>query len=931
MSALAELGRPVADVVWLVQIDAARLDGGDDDTPAAPALVVETLTVASRPFVTDAVLDHPPATPIEGRFSPSFSISWELSASADTGFSSMPAFTIGQLEIENTDGALDGWLDLYAVQGREVRVSVAAWTDVAGRPSVPGGDLFGWLDAGITTAWTDSTPGGAAQVLWRDTTGRGRVGGSGLSAFSRLFKGRVKSWSFSGGRIVVLVDPDARRLDNPVQTTTYDGTGDLGGTTEMAGRTKPRALGVRKGIEPVLIDPVLLIYQVNDGPIHGVSDVRDVGISLAFVKDYDSYALLKAAVQQSLIDDQASYDIGIGQFVTCLAEGAFRLGGPAAGRVVCDVQGSSFARKGQIPWKSGNNWASGHGWLTLVFQAVVEIPWASGNFWASGHGWKAKGAPPYFSGARHMAQRLLVDDSGFDDTEVDSEGIDHLNGRDPDGSLDPSSGLWFPPGGSATGRDSLSRLFQSAGVVGFEDRDGVWRVEYLEIPPGPADIVLNESMLVPGSLERMDLSWPAPWSSWKAAWDRNNTPMTASDLAGGDQTVTFVDPNIRAFSLRPTAYAQADDASLALLYPQKRVGTLETELSDETDAELRAAQMLALYGGGQALYRAKWEGVMGKIGFMKPVTVQVPRLGMRNGRTFLVVGLTETAPDRRTETILYGGGDATVARPVPAVRLAGAPATVAVSATAVVAASFDIALAAAGDRDAVVLWTLGGLAAADVQTGLSGPLTIPAGQTSASVPVVFAPQALAGDKLATFTIRPLRGAAAGAPLSASFTLLANTAPTPAAFISSGFGSVMPSAAATVNASAVVSLSAAAASPASVIWTVTGLLSSDVVGALSGTAVVPAGQTSATIPFTFAAQVLVSDKAATLTISAPLGCTLGSPSAVGFTLLSNVTVADPRFILDAPYGSRWAVQEDNANASVTQITGGVTEAGGGFGA
>jgi hypothetical protein len=56
-----------------------------------------------------------------------------------------------------------------------------------------------------------------------------------------------------------------------------------------------------------------------------------------------------------------------------------------------------------------------------------------------------------------------------------------------------------------TGRDALSRLFQSAGVVGYQDRDGVWRVKYLEIPAAAAEIVLDESMLVPGSLERVDL------------------------------------------------------------------------------------------------------------------------------------------------------------------------------------------------------------------------------------------------------------------------------------------------------------------------------------------------------------------------------------------------------------------------------------------
>jgi hypothetical protein len=378
LSALAELAKPVDDLVWLAEIDAARLDAGDDDATGGPALVVETLMVASRPFVTDAVLDHPPATPIEGRFSPNFSASWELSASADTGFPSLPTFQIGQMEFANTDGALDDWLDLYAVQGREVRVSAATWLDVAGRTTGPGGDAFLWQDgAGGFTTWTDSTPGGAPEVLWVDSTARGRVGGSGLSAFRRLFKGRVRSWSFSGGRIVVLVDPDARQLDNPVQVATYDGTGGLGGTAELAGRTKPKALGIRKGIEPPLIDPVRLIYQANDGAIHGISDVRDVGISLAFTRDYDSYALLAAAVQQSLDDDDdpGSFDIGIGQYATCLVEGVFRLGGPAAGRVICDVQGSSFVQRVEIPWKSGHTWRSGHGWRTFDFKQAVEVSW----------------------------------------------------------------------------------------------------------------------------------------------------------------------------------------------------------------------------------------------------------------------------------------------------------------------------------------------------------------------------------------------------------------------------------------------------------------------------------------------------------------------------------------------------------------------------
>lgn len=115
--------------------------------------------------------------------------------------------------------------------------------------------------------------------------------------------------------------------------------------------------------------------------------------------------------------------------------------------------------------------------------------------------------------------------------------------------------------------------------------------------------------------------------------------------------------------------------------------------------------------------------------------------------------------------------------------------------------------------------------------------------------------------------------------------------TPAASISAAPADTEPVAANTVAATAKLALSAAAAAPASVTWTLTGLATSDMAnGVLTGTATFPAGQTSLDLVLTFAAEALVTDKSATLTISAPSGCVLGTPTSVGFKLLHSSTPA-----------------------------------------
>lgn len=74
----------------------------------------------------------------------------------------------------------------------------------------------------------------------------------------------------------------------------YDGTGGTEGSTEMEGVAKPRVFGFVRNMQPVLMDAANRIYQIHDGALHEIVDVRDGGLPLILKEDEDSYASLVA-------------------------------------------------------------------------------------------------------------------------------------------------------------------------------------------------------------------------------------------------------------------------------------------------------------------------------------------------------------------------------------------------------------------------------------------------------------------------------------------------------------------------------------------------------------------------------------------------------------------------------------------------------------
>lgn len=116
-------------------------------------------------------------------------------------------------------------------------------------------------------------------------------------------------------------------LSKPLCSSVYAGTnvGDVGleGGEEIAGQHKPRIFGRPKNIPAICANKVKRIYQVNDGALLSISDVKDRGKSLTKAADYANLADMLA---------NAPLD---GSYRAWPGGGYFRLGADPVGLVTC--------------------------------------------------------------------------------------------------------------------------------------------------------------------------------------------------------------------------------------------------------------------------------------------------------------------------------------------------------------------------------------------------------------------------------------------------------------------------------------------------------------------------------------------------------------------------------------------------------------------
>jgi hypothetical protein len=166
-----------------------------------------------------------------------------------------------------------------------------------GHSTASWGDLILSNESGVRDSWLNDAWDGRALNLyfgdpaWARSDFRSILAGysADLVALDRsrlALRARDKSWA----------------LNVPLQTSL------IGGSTANKDKLKPVCYGQVFNIEPPLIVAATHEYQVHDGAIEDVTDVRDNGLTVAYTKD--------------------------------LANGKFTLNAAPAGRITCDAKGA---------------------------------------------------------------------------------------------------------------------------------------------------------------------------------------------------------------------------------------------------------------------------------------------------------------------------------------------------------------------------------------------------------------------------------------------------------------------------------------------------------------------------------------------------------------------------------------------------------------
>ena len=167
---------------------------------------------------------------------------------------------------------------------------------------------------------------------WPGAYGRAWVGtmGDPFTSYLQIYEGECGTFSTSNGIGTVTLAGNEAALDNNLLVNTYAGTGSAEGPATLKGTLKPKAFGNCQNVEPVLIDPVKLVYQVHDGAISAVSAVYEQALALGAATSTSSttYAAL------------AALTLTPGQWASAPAVGMFRLGGQPSGKITADVLGA---------------------------------------------------------------------------------------------------------------------------------------------------------------------------------------------------------------------------------------------------------------------------------------------------------------------------------------------------------------------------------------------------------------------------------------------------------------------------------------------------------------------------------------------------------------------------------------------------------------
>ncbi len=187
---------------------------------------------------------------------------------------------------------------------------------------------------GLYDAWRTYSVDGQPAIMRSGT-----LGDPYPASFTTIMSATMEDLDMDWNTIEIRLRDKTFIFDKPVITTKYAGNNSLpngleGNATDIKGKNKPRTIGKVFNVAPPLVNTSKYTYQVNNGTVSDIPAVYDGGLLLTKGLDYANSTLLHAAAP------------AVSTYITCFAEGLFRLGSIPAQQITADViQGANVAAR----------------------------------------------------------------------------------------------------------------------------------------------------------------------------------------------------------------------------------------------------------------------------------------------------------------------------------------------------------------------------------------------------------------------------------------------------------------------------------------------------------------------------------------------------------------------------------------------------------
>jgi hypothetical protein len=341
-------------------------------------------------------------------------------------------------------------------------------------------------------------------------------------------------------------------LTLPLQTNKFAGSNILpngleGVSTDLQGKPKPICFGSVINVPAPCVNTSKLTYQVNDGAVSSIPTVYDRGATITAGADFATSALLQAASP------------GAGTYITCLAEGYFRLGSAPSGLVTADV----------IQGAAASDRTAAQIFLALITRANISNPFVTPQGLYTRV--TTTGATRTTTTAATRIEYAVV-------SSADLVALDAAN----------SSVLGYWTMTDTRLMDVCSDVANSVGAWWGVDQSGTFRIKQFTAPSGSAvaSITANDMKLPLARITTTDPAQGLPVFRTSVQWGRSYA-VQPSDLAGG------VGDARRAVIAQEWRVAVSSDTTIQtsnLLSPETVEDSLLTTLADaQAEADRRLA------------------------------------------------------------------------------------------------------------------------------------------------------------------------------------------------------------------------------------------------------------------------------------------------------------------------------------------------------